>query len=61
MSNKLIKSFKSKTGAIAIAVFLIVSMSASIMLVPTAKAALRTIPTFAYVSVSTNPVEPDNQ
>ena len=30
-------------------------MSASIMLVPTAKAAL-TIPTFAYVSVSTNPV-----
>lgn len=46
---------KSKTAAIAISIFLIVSMSASLLLVPTAKAA-STIPTFAYVSVSTNPV-----
>jgi len=58
MSSKLMKSFKSKTGAIAIAIFFILSMSASLMLVPIAKAQTpgETIPTFAYISVSTNPV-----
>jgi len=57
MQNIVSRFSKNKTGAIAIAVFFILSMSASMMLMP-AKAATPTltIPTFAYVSVSTNPV-----
>ena len=48
MSNKL--------TAIAISLFLILSMSASMMLVPSAKAASSmTVPDFAYIAVSTNP------
>ncbi len=61
MSNKLMKSFKSKTGAIAIVVFLIVSMSASIILMPTAKAApeqFQHSPTSAFHPI---PLEQDNQ
>ena len=61
MSNKLMKSFKSKTGAIAIAVFLIVSMSASIMLVPTAKAALKQFQLSPTSAFQLTPWEPDNQ
>jgi len=55
MSNKLSGFSKNKTAVIAIAIFFIFSMSASMMLMPTAKAAL-SIPDFAYISVSTNPV-----
>ncbi len=57
MSNRLMGISKNKTGAIAIAIFLMLSMSASIVLVPDAHAsATQTIPTFAYVSVSSNPI-----
>jgi hypothetical protein len=57
MSNGIMGISKSKTGAIAIAIFLILSMSASVMLVPSAKAASSlTVPDFAYIAVSTNPV-----
>jgi len=55
MSNIKRAIFKNKTGAIAIVALLIFSMSASTMLVPTAKAAL-TVNDYAYISVSTNPV-----
>ena len=48
---------KSKTATIAIAIFLMFSMTASMMLVPTAKAATAlTVKDYAYISVSTNPV-----
>jgi hypothetical protein len=47
---------KNKTGAIAIALLLILSMSASMMLVPSGKAASSmNVPDFAYIAVSTNP------
>jgi len=50
--------FQNKTVAIAIAIFLTISMSASMMLVPTASAHTPPwqIPTFAYVAVAPNPV-----
>jgi len=54
MSNKLTKSIKSKTGAIAIAIFFIFSMSASMMLFPSVHAQT-TIPVYAYINVSPNP------
>ncbi|MGD0071130.1 MAG: hypothetical protein ABSB71_06210 [Candidatus Bathyarchaeia archaeon] len=49
---------KNKTAAIAIAIFLMFSMSASMMLVPTASAHTPawTIPTFAYINAAPNPV-----
>jgi len=57
MSNKLMGISKDKTGAIAIALFLIFSMTASMMLLPSAKAtpSLK-VPDFAYISVSANPI-----
>ncbi len=58
MSNKLKAFSKGKTGAIAISIFFILSMTASMMLIPSASAHTPawTIPTFAYISVSPNPV-----
>ncbi|MGA3289724.1 MAG: PQQ-binding-like beta-propeller repeat protein [Candidatus Bathyarchaeia archaeon] len=56
MSNIKRAIFKNKTGAIAIVALLIFSMSASTMLMPTAKAAAVTFPTHAYINVSPNPV-----
>ena len=52
------KIAKSKTTAITIAIFLILSMAASMMLVPTTSAHTPTwsIPTFAYIQVAPNPV-----
>jgi hypothetical protein len=48
---------KSKTAIIAIAIFLMISMAASTFLIPNAKAATGpNVPTYAYISVSTNPV-----
>ncbi len=48
---------KSKTAIIAISILLMLSMSASSMLIPNAKAATGpNVPTYAYISVSTNPV-----
>jgi len=54
---------KSKTAAITIAIFLMLSMSASTMLVPTASAhgpgaggTPWSIPTFAFITVAPNPV-----
>jgi hypothetical protein len=50
-------NIKNKKGAIAISIILILSMLASTMLVPAVKATTpMSIPTFAYVSVSPNPV-----
>ena len=48
---------KNKTVAIAIAIFLMFSMSASMMLLPTtsAQAPSTTIPVFAYINVAPNP------
>ena len=57
MSNILMRISKSKAGAISIATLLILSMSASMMLMPSTKATTAlTVPDFAYISVSTNPV-----
>ena len=57
MSNKPMEISKNQTAAIAIASLLILSMSASVMLVPSVKAATSlNVPDFAYISVSTNPV-----
>ncbi|MGA2385755.1 MAG: PQQ-binding-like beta-propeller repeat protein [Candidatus Bathyarchaeia archaeon] len=57
MVNKLFGISKNKIGAIAIATFLILSMSASLLLIPNAKAATGpNVPTYAYIAVSTNPV-----
>ena len=57
MSNILMRISKSKTGAISIATLLILSMSASMMLIPSTRATTTlTVPDFAYISVSTNPV-----
>ncbi|MGO8805661.1 MAG: PQQ-binding-like beta-propeller repeat protein [Candidatus Bathyarchaeia archaeon] len=58
MSNNLTRFSKSKTGAIAIVLFLMFSISASMILMPAVKAQTpgETIPTFAYISVSPNPV-----
>jgi hypothetical protein len=49
---------KGKTAAITLAIFLAISMGASIMLVPTASAHTPawTIPTYSFCSVSPNPV-----
>jgi hypothetical protein len=49
---------KSKTTAIAIAIFLMLSMAASMMLVPTTSAHTPTwnIPTFAYIQAMPNPI-----
>jgi len=49
---------KNKKGAIAIAIFLMFSMAASMMLVPTASAHTPSwnVPTYAYINVSPNPV-----
>lgn len=49
---------KHKTVAIAIAIFLMVSMSASMILIPTASAHIPPwkIPTFAYINAAPNPV-----
>jgi hypothetical protein len=49
---------KNETAAIAFAIFLIVSMSASMLLVPSAGAHTPpwSLPTFAYINVSPNPV-----
>lgn len=49
---------KSKTVAIAIAIFLMFSMSASMMLIPNASAHTPAwqIPTYAYINVAPNPV-----
>jgi len=55
MQNMLSRFSRSKTGAISIAVLLTLSMAASLILIPSSHAA-PTIPDFAYVSVSTNPV-----
>ncbi len=50
-------NLRNKKGAIAIAVFLMFSMAASSMLIPAAKATTpMSIPTFAYINVSPNPV-----
>jgi hypothetical protein len=58
MSNILKAFSKNKTGAITIAILLVLSLSTSFMLNHTAKAQTpgETIPTFAYIAVSTNPV-----
>jgi hypothetical protein len=52
------KTLKNKTIAIAIAIFLMFSMSASMMLVPSASAHTPTwnVPTYAYVAVFPNPI-----
>src|SRR5208337_3088914 len=49
---------KSKTAAIAIAIFLMFSMSASMMLIPNVSAHTPAwqIPTYAYINVAPNPV-----
>ena len=49
---------KNKKGAIAIAIFLMFSMAASMMLVPTASAHTPpwNVPTYAYINASPNPV-----
>jgi len=49
---------KNKTAAIAIAIFLTLSMGASMMLIPSASAHTPAwnIPTFAYINVAPNPV-----
>jgi outer membrane protein assembly factor BamB len=49
---------KNKTAAIAFAIFMMVSMSASMLLVPSAGAHTPawTLPTFAYINASPNPV-----
>ena len=49
---------KNKIRAIAIAIFFMFSMTASMMLVPTANAHSPAwkIPTYAYINVSPNPV-----
>jgi hypothetical protein len=56
--EKYMKLAKDKTAAIAIAIFLTLSMAASMMLVPTASAHTPTwkITTYAYISVAPNPV-----
>ncbi|MGA3111291.1 MAG: PQQ-binding-like beta-propeller repeat protein [Candidatus Bathyarchaeia archaeon] len=58
MSNILKVFSKNKTGAIAIAILLVLSLSTSFMLIPTTKAQTpgETIPTYAYINVSPNPV-----
>jgi hypothetical protein len=55
---KKMKISRNKTMAIAIAIFLTLSMGASIMLVPTASAHTPAweIPTYSFISVSPNPV-----
>ena len=57
MSNIIAKISNNKTGAIAIAIFLMFSMSASMMLLPTtsAQAPSTTIPVFAYINAAPNP------
>ena len=54
--------FKSKCAAIAIALFLTLSMTTSMMLVPTAKASTSSnIPTYAYINVAPNPTGVNQQ
>ena len=57
MSNIIAKISNNKTGAIAIAIFFILSMSASMMLLPTtsAQASSTNITTYAYISAAPNP------
>ena len=52
------QKLKNKTIAIAIAIFLMFSMSASVMLIPNASAHTPAwqIPTYAYITVTPNPV-----
>ncbi len=55
MENKM-NFCKNKTAAIVIGMLLIVSMSASLLLIPNAKATtVQNEPTYAYIAVSTNP------
>jgi hypothetical protein len=58
MTNKLMGISKNKIRAIAIAIFFMFSMTASMMLVPTTSAHSPAwkIPTYAYINVSPNPV-----
>jgi len=56
MSNNLGGINRKKIGLLSIAAILIFSMTASMTLMPLVRAAPMTIPTFAYISVSTNPV-----
>ena len=52
------KFAKNKTAAIAIAIFLMLSMSASMMLIPNASAHTPAwkIPTYAYIIAAPNPI-----
>jgi hypothetical protein len=58
MLNNLNRFSKNKTSAIAIAIFLSLSMIASTMLIPstTAHSPTWSIPTYAYINASPNPV-----
>ncbi|MGD0449757.1 MAG: PQQ-binding-like beta-propeller repeat protein [Candidatus Bathyarchaeia archaeon] len=58
MEKKYVKIIKNKIITIAIAIFLMLSMSASMMLVPTATAHTPAwqIPTYAYINVAPNPI-----
>ncbi len=60
MSNILKGISKNKTGTIAIALLLMFSMSASMMLIPSVHA-LSTIPVFAYINAAPNPTGVNQQ
>ena len=47
---------KNKTAAISIAMLLIISMGASMVLLPNAKAAPSTVATYAFLNVGPNPI-----